>query len=290
MKHNHVVYFVSESTAITARTLGSSLLSQFEAVVFDRHYMPYINNAAKATELSAELSRVTRETGDKPVVFATMPDKEIDAILRQSSCHYYEFFSGYLKQLSAAIGIEPSYRFGLSHGISNGRSYDKRMDVVNFSLTHDDGMVLKDLDEADIILVGVSRSGKTPTSLYLALQFGVKAANYPLTEEDFERGKLPDALIENKEKLVGITIDPTRLLEIREKRRPGSRYASLQVCRHEVMLAQRYFKRYGIPVLESTAQSIEELASQVVRAHLDRQSAGGPKTDPHALARSPLER
>jgi regulator of PEP synthase PpsR (kinase-PPPase family) len=262
-----LVYFISESTAITAQTLGNSLLSQFENIEFERHYMPYINTVEKARELVAELREVTAENGDKPVVFATMPDKEIDAIMREASCHYYELFSGYLKQLSEAIGVTPSYRFGLSHGISNARSYDKRMDVVNYSLTHDDGMILNDLDEADIILVGVSRSGKTPTSLYLALQFGIKAANYPLTEEDFERGGFPDVLLSNRDKLVAITIDPLRLQEIREKRRPGSKYASMRVCQQEVRQAERYFSRYKLPVLDSTTRSIEELASQIVRVH-----------------------
>lgn len=270
MSIKHVVYFISESTAITAQTLGSSLLSQFENVEFDRHYMPYINSVEKAQELAEELAEVTRETGDKPIVFATMPDKSVDALLREASCHYYELFSGYLKQLSEAIGVTPSFRFGLSHGIANSRSYDKRMDVVNYSLTHDDGMTLTDLDQADIILVGVSRSGKTPTSLYLALQFGFKAANYPLTEEDFDRGEFPEVLLNNKDKLVAITIDPLRLQEIREKRRPGSKYASLQVCQQEVMLASRYFKRYNLPVLDSTAQSIEELSSMIVRVHLNQ--------------------
>ncbi|MEJ2307807.1 MAG: kinase/pyrophosphorylase [Gammaproteobacteria bacterium] len=262
-----LVYFISESTAITAQTLGNSLLSQFEDVEFERHYMPYINTIEKAQELADELRDVTAWNGDKPIVFATMPDKEIDAMLRSASCHYYELFSGYLKQLSDAIGITPSYRFGLSHGIANARSYDKRMDIVNYSLTHDDGMILNDLDEADIILVGVSRSGKTPTSLYLALQFGVKTANYPLTEEDFERGRFPDVLLGNADKLVGITIDPLRLQEIREKRRPGSKYASLQTCQQEVRQAERFFSRYGTPVLDSTTRSIEELASQIVRVH-----------------------
>lgn len=267
MTNRLLVYFISESTAITAQTLGNSLLSQFEDIEFERHYMPYINTVEKARELVEELREVTAENGAKPVVFATMPDKEIDAIVREAPCHYYELFSGYLKQLSEAIGVTPSYRFGLSHGISNARTYDQRMDVVNYSLTHDDGMILNDLDEADIILVGVSRSGKTPTSLYLALQFGVKAANYPLTEEDFERGRFPDVLLSNRDKLVAITIDPLRLQEIREKRRPGSKYASVQVCQQEVRQAERFFNRYKLPVLDSTTRSIEELASQIVRVH-----------------------
>jgi hypothetical protein len=267
MSRHHIVYFVSESTAITAQTLGNSLLSQFEDVEFERHYMPYVNTVDKALELVGELVEITRENGEKPIVFATMPDKEIDALLRNAACHYYELFSGYLKQLSEAIGVSPSYRFGLSHGISNPRSYDNRMDIVNYSLTHDDGMILNDLDEADIILVGVSRSGKTPTSLYLALQFGVKAANYPLTEEDFDRGRFPEVLLNNKDKLVAITIDPLRLQEIREKRRPGSKYASLPNCQLEVRQAERFFSRYDLPVLDSTTRSIEELASQIVRVH-----------------------
>lgn len=264
-KEKRTVYFVSESTGITAETLGSSLLSQFPHVDFDRVHMPFINTVERAKELVVEFADVSEIQGHKPLVLATMPDKAIHAMLEKASCHYYEFFEGYLKKIGKDIGVMPERESGLSHGLVNSEHYDNRIDTVNFALTHDDAMVTKSLHQAEVILVGVSRSGKTPTSLYLALHFGIKVGNYPLTEDDFGVDDLPKVLLENKDKLIGLTIDPKRLCEVREKRRPGSTYAALRTCQSEVRMAMALFKRYHVNVLDSSTRSIEELASQIVR-------------------------
>ena len=262
---HRATFFVSESTGITAETLGHSLLSQFPEIKFQRHYRPFINTMEKAEELVEEIEASAKETGHLPVVFATMPIEAINTRLMQAPCHYYELFNAYLEKLGADLKTEPLHKFGRSHGVVNSGSYDSRIDTVNYTLAHDDAMSLKDLDSADVILTGVSRSGKTPTSLYLALHFGVRAANYPLTEDDFERGDFPEELKTSRDKLVALTISPERLHEIRSKRRPGSQYASLEQCRAEIKQAQKLFQRYHLKVMDTTTSSIEELASRIVR-------------------------
>lgn len=260
------VYFVSESTGITAETLGQSLISQFDQVVdFRTIYMPYINNAEKAMALSDQFDRLVDEEGLKPIVFATMAEPTVRNILTASNCIYIELFDTFINKLSQELGVAPSGKTGLSHGITNGDSYEDRMSIINFAMANDDGARLDKYDQADVILTGVSRSGKTPTCLYLAMHFGVKAANYPLTEEDFESNKLPEALVRNKDKLIGLTIDPTRLNRIREERRPGSPYASMRRCQAEVRQAQQFFRILKLRVLDTTSHSIEEISSRIMK-------------------------
>ncbi len=262
-KTSRIVYFVSESTGITAESLGESVLSQFPEVEFVRRHQPFLNSPEKAEELAGEIRLVSVETGRSPLVFATMPNEHITEILKSSPCHYYELFTGYVQQVSEDIGVAPSGESGMSHGLKNAHSYDDRMDIVNYTLVHDDAMTLKNLSDADVILVGVSRSGKTPTCLYLALHFGVRAANYPLTDDDFLKDDIPDILKKNQHKLVGLTISPKRLADIREKRRTGSQYAKLSKCKSELNQAQELFIRYEIPVFNTTSSSIEELSARI---------------------------
>lgn len=264
-KTHRVVYFVSESTGITAESLGGSLLSQFPNVDFLRRHRPFVNTPEKAQQLAKEFEHIHQETRHRPLVFATMPDDGISKVLEQAPCHYYEFFTRYVHEIGEDIGVKPTRRSGASHGLVNAQSYDDRMDIVNYTLLHDDAMTVKNINEADVILVGVSRSGKTPTCLYLALHFGIKAANYPLTEDDFEKYDMPQMLKDNKDKLIGLTISPQRLANIREKRRAGSSYADLNQCRAEINQAMELFKRYGLDVLDTTSSSIEELAARIIQ-------------------------
>ena len=259
------VFFISESTGITAETFGNSLLSQFPDIQFERHYLPFTNTHDKAETLVNEITRISQESGDMPLVFATMPDPEIDAMITAAPCHYYEIFERFLQNLGENLGVDPVRSSGMSHGQIDHHSYETRIDTVNYTLNHDDAISLKSLEESDIILIGVSRSGKTPTCLYLAIHYGLKAANYPLTDDDFEESKLPAPLAANREKLVAITIDPQRLHQIREKRRPGSHYSSLETCRREVAQANKIFRRYQLPILETTSSSIEELSARIVK-------------------------
>ena len=261
------VYFISESTGITADELGSSLLSQFPQFSFTKRYHPFIDTIEKAESLVKKINEVASDQEIKPLIFATMANKEINKVLAKVEANYYELFDNYLDKIAENLSAKPRRESGLMHGLVNERQYDARIDAVNYSLSHDDAMVLKGLDEADIIMVGVSRSGKTPTCLYLALKYGIKAANYPLTSDDFEQHAFPKEILKYKDKLIVTTISPQRLHHIREKRRPNSRYASMPVCTSEVKMAMDLYDRHGLTPLDVTTQSVEELATQIVRIY-----------------------
>ncbi len=266
VRPKRTVFFVSESTGITADALGKSLLSQFsQEVDFRIVYMPYIDSPEKARTLAGEFDRLVEEEGDRPIVFATMAEQDVRHVLEKGNCLYIELFDTFIGAISKELDVLPSGRIGLAHGMANGETYEDRMSIINFAMVNDDGARLDKYDQADLILSGVSRSGKTPTCLYLALQFGVKAANYPLTEEDFDDEKLPQVLLDNREKVIGLTIDPIRLSRIREERRPGSRYASQVNCQKQVRMAQQLFKSARVPMIDTTSHSIEEISSRIMK-------------------------
>ncbi|WP_181389625.1 pyruvate, water dikinase regulatory protein [Leucothrix pacifica] len=261
------VFFISESTGITADELGSSLLSQFPQFSFTKRYHPFIDTIEKAEILVEQINEIAEGQSVKPLVFATMANKQINKVLSGVAANYYELFDNYLDKIADNLGVVPRRESGLMHGLVNELQYDARIDAVNYTLAHDDAMVLKGLDEADVIMVGVSRSGKTPTCLYLALKYGIKAANYPLTSDDFERHAFPKEILKYKEKLIVTTISPQRLHHIREKRRPNSRYASMPICASEIKMAMDLYDRHGLVPLDVTSQSVEELATQIVRIY-----------------------
>lgn len=149
--------------------------------------------------------------------------------------------------------------------MGNEKHYDTRIEAVNYALEHDDGMTAKNYPSADLILIGVSRSGKTPTCLYLAMQYGIKVANYPLAPEDLDRLALPNVLKCYKHKLFGLTIDPLRLHQIRQERRAHSSYSALRNCRFELKRAESLYQHAQIPSLNTTHQSIEELAANIMQ-------------------------
>ena len=259
------VYFVSDSTGITAETVGHSLIAQFEGVDFKTVFMPYIDKEEKAIKLIGRLRTLAEEEGVRPIVFGTFADDAISALFRSDCCLYLELFDTFVGPLSKELGIPPSRKRGRGHALSDPDRYDSRINSIHFAMANDDGMRLDNFDKADVILSGVSRSGKTPTCLYLAMHFGLKAANYPLTEEDFEHGGVPPVLVPVKHKLFGLTIDPERLHRIRQERRPNSSYASRQRCRNEVRMAQAVFDRLGVPVLDTTSHSIEEISARIMK-------------------------
>lgn len=258
------VFFISDGTGVTAEMLGHSLLTQFEGIRFNQTVIPFVDSAEKALGCVERLAQAARTTGTRPIVFTTLVDGEVRDTLRQADCLVLDFFESFLDPLEAELRSRSTHAVGRTHGQAN-KDYQDRIEAINFSLAHDDGQSSRELDKADVILLGVSRSGKTPTSLYMALQFGIKAANCPLIPEDFERGHLPAALEKHRHKLYGLTIAPERLSEIRNERRPGSKYASLENCRHEIAAAESMMKRYGIPWLNSTTRSIEEIAAKVMQ-------------------------
>jgi regulator of PEP synthase PpsR (kinase-PPPase family) len=259
------VFLVSESTGITAETLGNSLLTQFDTVEFERVYMPYINNEARANALTLRIHEAGERDGTRPIIFGTMLNHRVRDILQQANCFYIELFETFIGPLSDELGIAPSRKSGRSHAITKQSSYTKRIGAINFAMTNDDGVRPENFTHADVVLTGVSRSGKTPTCLYLAMHFGLRAANYPLTDEDFERGDVPPVLWQQKNKLFGLTIDPQRLQIIRDERRRGSSYSSARRCQAEVRQAQTLFKRLQITVLNTTSHSIEEIATRIMQ-------------------------
>lgn len=264
MTHRRTVFFVSDGTGITAQMLGHSLLTQFEGVEFNQVTLPFIDSAEKAEDC---LVRIEAENaaGGQPIVFSTLVNQDVRAVVRRAKALFLDFFETFIDPLEAGLGLKSSHTIGRSHSAMDKKEYHQRIEAINFAMAHDDGASHRELGQADVILIGVSRSGKTPTSLYLALQFGVKAANYPLIPEDFERGKLPEALQLQKRKLFGLTIAPERLHEIRKERRPGSRYAELHNCRYEIDEAEKMMRREGVHSINSTSKSIEEIATTILR-------------------------
>jgi regulator of PEP synthase PpsR (kinase-PPPase family) len=262
---NRAVFFVSDSTGITVEALGFSLLSQFEGVEFDVVRRPFIADEKEAREVAEQIREVKAATGIRPLVFTTLVAQKLAAIIHLSDAFCISYFETFLVPLAEELGVKSSHAVGRMHGSASSVSYKRRMDAINYTMAHDDGMAGHGLDEADVILVGVSRCGKTPTSLYLAMQFGLRAANFPLIPEDFDRGELPASLRLNRKKLFGLTIDPERLAQIRAERRPDSKYASLANCRHEVAKAEQMMRREGIRWLDSSRKSIEELATTVLQ-------------------------
>ncbi len=261
---DRTVFFVSDGTGITAETFGHSVLSQFEGLKLRQVRLPFINTPDKAGEAVARIDQQGLADGKRPIVFSTLVNTRINDIVRTADALFLDLIATFVEPLEREFDVKSTHTIGRFHTVAGSERYKERIEAINFTMAHDDGQMHKELDRADVILVGVSRSGKTPTSLYLAVQHGVKAANYPLIPEDFERGRLPDVLYRYKPKLFGLTITPERLSEVRNERRPGSKYASIENCRHEVNEAESMMRREGIDSLSSTAKSIEEIATTIL--------------------------
>lgn len=263
---NRTVFYVSDGTGITAETFGNSILAQFSAK--PRHVRrPFIDSPDKADKVVSEINQTAEQEGKRPVVFITLANAEVRDVLTSDRCKgmVMDMFRAFVEPLEVEFGMKSNHRVGRFSDAAKSQEYNDRIEAINFSLAHDDGQSAKNLEAADVILVGVSRSGKTPTSLYLAMQHGIKAANYPLIPEDFERGHLPNTLAPHKRKCFGLTIDPDRLSQIRNERRPGSKYAAIENCRYEVRESETMMKRAGISWLSSTHKSIEEIATTILR-------------------------
>jgi len=260
------VFFVSDGTGITAETFGNSILAQFPAT--PRHVRrPFIDSVDKARDVQKEIDETAAGEGRRPIVFITLVNDEVRQVIAQpeSKGLVLDMFRTFVEPLEIEFGVKSNHRVGRFSDAAKSQEYNDRIEAINFSLAHDDGQSSRNLAEADVILVGVSRCGKTPTSLYLAMQHGIKAANYPLIPEDFDRARMPVPLAPYKAKCFGLTIDPDRLAQVRHERRPGSAYASLNNCRQEVRDAEAMMRREGIGWLSSTHKSIEEIATTILR-------------------------
>jgi len=261
---SRTVFFVSDGTGITAETFGHSVLTQFE-LRFRQIRLPFIDTLDKAHDAARKINEAFVTDGQRPIIFSTLVQTELSDVIRRCKGMYMDLFQTFVAPLEQELNVKSTHTIGRSHNIVDSEEYKNRIEAINFSLAHDDGQSHKNLSSADIILVGVSRSGKTPTSLYLAMQYGIKAANYPLIPDDFERGRLPSSLYEFKSKIFGLTITPERLSEIRNERRAGSKYASIENCRYEVKEAETMMKREGIRWLSSTTKSIEEISTTILQ-------------------------
>jgi len=266
------VFFISDRTGITAEMLGNSLLTQFEDYQFQRVTIPFVDTPEKIDEAIKQVNATAAAQGRRPIVVSSVVDETMSEMIRRDAqALTLDLFQIFIQPLEAELGSKSSHAAGRSHGLANSTDYFARMEAINFAQAHDDGAATRELGKAQVILVGVSRCGKTPTTLYLALQFGVRAANFPLTPDDFVDHVLPRSVIPFKEKLFGLTIAPERLHEIREERRRGSKYAALDNCRYEVREAEQLMQREGIPTVDTTSKSIEEIATTILhRAKLAR--------------------
>jgi [pyruvate, water dikinase]-phosphate phosphotransferase / [pyruvate, water dikinase] kinase len=258
------VFFVSDGTGITAETFGHSVLTQFD-LRFRQVRLPFIDTLDKAHDAARKINDACAAEGRRPIIFSTLVKADLSDVIRKSNGLHMDLIQTFVAPLEQELGVMSTHTVGRSHNIVDSEEYKNRIEAINYSLAHDDGQSHKNLTAADVILIGVSRSGKTPTSLYLAMQYGIKAANYPLIPEDFERDRMPTALHQFKAKIFGLSITAERLSEIRNERRAGSKYASMENCRYEVNEAEKMMKREGIRWLSSTAKSIEEIATTILQ-------------------------
>jgi hypothetical protein len=266
MAKKRTIFFVSDRTAISAETLGQSLLTQFDHLQFNQVTLPFVDTLEKARFAVMQINNAEQQSGIKPIIFSTLINDDIRQMIMTSKGVVFDFFDTYMSRLEQELHTSSSHTIGRYHGVANDDVYSFRIDAVNYAMLNDDGGSTKEYDKADIILIGVSRAGKTPTCIYMGLQFGIYAANYPLTEEDLfnKDAYLPPVLAPFRRKLFGLTISPERLYNIRARRRPDSRYSSFEQCRQEVSLAETLFQYEDIPFINITTMSVEEIAATVL--------------------------
>ncbi|MBX3663927.1 MAG: kinase/pyrophosphorylase [Burkholderiales bacterium] len=271
MNSKRTAFFVSDRTGITAEMLGHSLLTQFDQVRLKEITVPFIDTVDKAHGFVRRVNDTGAADGVRPIVISTLVNTEIAGIVATANALFLDSFEIFIAPLEQELGVKASHAIGRSHSTEDFVNYHHRIEAVNYALSHDDGVSKRELAEADIILVGVSRCGKTPTCLYLAMQFGIRAANYPLIPEDFSTMQLPAQIKALRNRLYGLTIKPARLQQIRNERRPGSKYATLANCEFEVREAEALMRQEGIPYLDATSKSVEELATTILQeARLER--------------------
>jgi len=264
MRPRRTVFYLSDRTGITAEVLGKTLLTQFPGVEFRKRLIPFIDTPEKAEAALQEIADTARHEEQRPIIISTLINDDLRHMVEKANALCLDLFDGFIGKLEGELDVQSSHALGLTHGIGDATIYERRMAAVNYALAHDDGLLPSHYHDADIILVGVSRSGKTPTCLYIAMQYGVRAANYPLTSDDFENMALPKSLTPFRSKLYGLTISPERLTKIRHERKPDSHYSSLETCRAEVRAAEDLLQRARVPYLDTTTKSIEEIAITIL--------------------------
>lgn len=258
------IYFISDGTGITVENLGQSLLTQFCDLQYTSKKYPYVNTLQKAKTIITEIENENKKQDKRPIILSTLIDKDIRNTIKSANAFQIDFFEEHIGPLEKELGHRSNHTIGKTHSLQDVMRYDARMDAINFTLYTDDGLATKKYEDAEVIIIGISRCGKTPTCLYMAIQYGIKAANYPLVSEDLEHNKLPSFLEQYKHKIYGLSIDPKRLQAIRYKRRPQSNYSNIKQCKLEVRRAEHLFLSEKIPFLYTTAHSIEEIAAHIL--------------------------
>ena len=264
-KKTQNVFLVSDSTGITVDSLGQSLFTQFPGIQFEKTVFPFVSNQNEASRVIAHIQKETSADKSPPLVFTSLANEQLKNLFLSSGISIIDIFSTFIPTMEAQLDASASHAIGETHGVSNSNQYIKRIDALNFTLSHDDGMKISDLESADIILTGVSRSGKTPTCLYLAMHYNLKAANYPLADNDFDSTTLPQPIADYKSRVFGLTIAPSQLSKIREERKPNSKYSSYEQCNIETKKAETIFKASNVPYLDTTSTSIEEIATTIIQ-------------------------
>jgi len=268
---NRSVFFLSDGTAITAETLGHSLLTQFESIHFKENSCPFINSIEKAEAIKEQINLAKQTDGSPPLLFSTLMAPQIKDIISESDGFLIDFFETFTPQLEQELQTTSTHVIGRSHGMGNFSKYISRIDALNFTINNDDGGSIKHYDDAQIILIGVSRSGKTPACFYLSLRYGIRTANYPLAETDVDISYIPKSLKKYRDKLFGLSISAERLHQIRSQRYPDSKYASLKQCKFEAQRAELIYRQEGIPFVNTTNMSVEEIAITILQeAGLER--------------------
>ncbi len=262
-------FYISDGTALTAEAFGHALLSMFP-VKFEHKTLPFIDTQKKAENVCKTIQKAKEESGEPPLIFHTFVNETLKSKITNCGGVCYDFLDHFVTPVEKELNVKAEPKTHRTHGVH--KNYNFRIDAINYALDNDDGKRLNQLDKADLILVGVSRTGKTPTSLYLAMQYGIKVANYPLTDDDdFERLQLPKELKMRRHKIFGLTLSSQRLHEIRSQRREGSRYASLAQCRFELAEVEKLYRREAIPFINSTHYSVEEIAAKILaKTNLER--------------------
>jgi [pyruvate, water dikinase]-phosphate phosphotransferase / [pyruvate, water dikinase] kinase len=265
------VFFLSDSTGISAETMGNALLIQFPDLRFERRLIPFISTIEEARRVVAILD-AAMDGPVTPLAFTTAAVDEIREVLHSSRCPLIDFFDMHMSRVESILGVRGLHVASRLHGVGDIKRYNARMAAVEYAIEHDDGQSTRALDKADVILIAPSRCGKTPTTMYLALQHGVFVANYPLVEDDFDTADLPRPVRRLRDHCFGLTTTPGRLSQVRQERRPNSRYASLEQCTYELRQAEALYHRQRIPVVNSSAKSVEEMSTVILQT-LQRSSS-----------------
>ncbi len=263
------VFFLSDSTGISAETMGNALLIQFPQLLFRRQLIPFITTPEEALRVVALLDAAA-EGPVRPIAFTTAATDEIRRVLHTTKCPMIDFFELHMTRVESILGVEGARVAAQLHGVGDVKRYNARMAAIEYAIEHDDGQSVRAMDLADIVLIAPSRCGKTPTTMYLALQHGLFVANYPLVDEDLESTDLPRPISHLRERCIGMLATPARLSEVRQQRRPNSRYASLEQCTWELRRAQGMYAANRLPVINSTTKSVEEMSTVIVQTLASR--------------------